>query len=184
MAIENYDIAVGTDDWDTVVGGVTTTGGTTLRAWYNSSVFPSSEIRAYGDIDTTAASGTILSANLYLYLHSYTVTPARGGPTKSYLVWIWKADDSGWLYIGAYTYISAGWKTIVLSAAQFAHIRQDGSKTQIRVTTGNPGTGKARFFDIRAYEYVTTDTYDMYLLVLFADKKDVAPVLPLLGAGV
>jgi len=182
MSIVDYDIAVGNDDWYVPSSGPNVYNSTTLKAEYNSAIFPIYWTRAYGDIDTSSigAGDTILAANLYLYLHAYTVSPARrGAPTKTYLVRMMKADESGYINIGTYTYTGAGWKTIVLSAAQVAEIDK-GGKTQIIITVSNPGVGKGRTLWIRAWEYVTTDTFDMYLRVLFADA---VPRKTLLGVG-
>jgi len=164
MSIHN--ITDNLDDWyiDSSSGRVD--GTTTLKACYNRALFPTLICDAFGDIDTTTIPTTdvISAATLYFYIDSYT---ARKGTAKTFSVWMLKADETSDLLIDSGTFTAAGWYSVVLTAAEYAEVDK-GGKTRIRITVPDSGAGKSRDMYVRAREYATVGTYDMYMDITHA----------------
>lgn len=170
-----YDIASGPDDWfiqQIGAGKPTKTDNTTtLEATINNFFFPSLLATSHGDIDTISIPITdiISAATLWIFLHNYIATR---GTSRLYNVQIKTANEFSYINIATnVTYISAGWKSFVLTAPQYAEIDK-GGKTEIKITTPDPGAFNSRFLETRAYEYPTTDTYDMYLDITHGPAVD------------
>jgi len=181
----NYTITTGNDDFYTTRpdGGSISTDytNTTLIFERNNIIYPSITRIAFGDINTDAIPDTdvISAATLYFYFDSYT---AGRGSTKTYNVWILKADESSYILIHSGTFVSAGWYSVVLTASEIAEIDKVG-KTMFRFTVDDPGALKARRVYIRAYEYDAGHTYPMYLDVTHAAPSTGVITRTLLGVG-
>lgn len=166
--ITDCDISVDNNDfYDTRSGGGIWTrwdGTAELDVEHNQAVFPISESRAYGTTHTNTITSTdiISSATLYYYIESYG---ASKGVTKIYDIWMSEADETGYFQISNnVAYVSTGWKTYALSSDELEEIDRDGGTT-FKFTMDDPGLGKYRFMELRAREFIISDTYDMYLRV-------------------
>jgi len=152
VTVTNCTIAANNDDWYFTTGVGRTDGTTLLQSQYNNAFFPSTQQQSFGDIDTSVLPTTdvISSAVLWFYIDSFTATRRI---TKTYRVWMLKADESAYNLIDSSTFSAAGWHTVTLTAAEIAEIDLGaGQKTLFRFTHEDPGGTNFRFMKIRAIE--------------------------------
>jgi hypothetical protein len=194
----NYDIATMNEDWYerfTSGGGYSYFYTTPLiYATDNEFVIPNYEDTAFGDIDTSSipTGDTIISATLYWYVDSATSYPKRGGPPRTYYIWIKKADESSWVMISTQTFSRAGWYSYTLTSSELLEIDK-GQKTEIRFTPYEVNAGQFVQINIRSRDYTPYDTYDMYMTITHEapaveqfskviQEKRVYPILLLFGS--
>lgn len=160
-----YDIAINSDDWY-ITDGVPVNGTTTLLQTINNVISPSIIQISIGLIDTTGipAGDVITAATIHWYHDSYS---SSRGVTKTFYIRMQKADLSGFITIFSGTYVSSGWKSHALTAAELLEINK-GGQTQLRFQVQDPGGVLLRASEIRAREYGTDGTYDMYLDITHA----------------
>lgn len=116
-------------------------------------------------INTTIPEGTIDSATLHWYDHSYSVI----GKSTTYQgeIQIYDYDTSTFHSIYSFnssTPISTGWKSVSLPSGTLQYVRDD-SFSNFKFLCANPGSTNSRTWEVRANEYSPIGTFSAYLVI-------------------
>lgn len=150
----NY--TAGASNKDGTTGYLANTTGPYLTAYYEGTLGNNSA--GYALLDTSPiGTDTITAAVLYWYHGSYTI--AGKGTTYNRNV-----NINYTLVFSASTSGSVGWNSQVLTAGQYALINKTG-ETHVGFFVTNPGSGKARTWTIRSWDYSSSTANTVYLAV-------------------
>lgn len=137
---------------------------TTMTAQQNNFLTPPVSMAAYCKIDTSSipSSAIIQSLTFHWYDHSYSATRRT---LEDRVIWI-NDSDTGATYQTFYSSNltqTAGWKsTTTTNSSALAKVNKSGY-TFFRFTVNDPGVGKYRIWDIRAWDYSGDTTNSCYV---------------------